>query len=248
MGPTARLGRKLKWLIGALALAFMATSPAMADPVACPGDESVAVEAARSELATQLCEAAPPLRDAMVDCGLTQLRALKIVVIARLIGPFDTSLAEFDRGTDVIRIVDPLLYPGLLVEDGGYFLLPTDVLLRSLLTHEIAHALAFQVSGDRELDAVDQEYIAAAMELELMKTEWRDFLIKAAPVTLPPKDEMINFWIYAMAPRKFAVNAWRHFRLPENGCALIRRIIGGEASFSEEAKAWDLSDNNVSEE
>lgn len=224
------------WVIGPLALALLAACPADGAPVPCPGDDGFAVEPGHSALAPRLCEMAPPLRDAMTDCGLTQSRVLTVEVVAGLTKPFDTCLAHFDCRSDRIRIVDPASYPDLLIKDTVYSRLPEDVLLRALLTHEMAHALTFQASGDREMDIVDLEYIAAAMELELMEPKWRDVLIEAAPVSLPPKEGLIDVWIYGMAPRKFAVNAWRHFSLPTNGCGLIRLMVEGEASFSKAAR------------
>lgn len=135
-----------------------------------------------------------------------------------------------------IRIVDPASYPDVMVPDAIYLLFPKDVLLRSLLTHEMAHALAFQTSGGREIAVVDHEYTAAAMGLELMAPEWRDVLIEAAPVSLPSNEVLFHIRIYATAPRNFAVNAWRHFSLPQNGCGLIQRIVEGDASFAKSAR------------
>lgn len=233
-----RTGLTARLFSGALTLTLtlLVSYPVVGASVPCPGTDDVLIESTDPLRAAQLCEMAIPLRDAMADCGLKQSRVLIVEVVTRLTRPFDTCLAHFDCKSDSIRIVDPATYRDILIEDTVYSLLPEDVLLRSLLTHEMAHALAFQASGNRELDIVDQEYIAAAMELELMNPDWRNVLIEAAPVSLPPKEGLIDIWIYGMAPRKFAVNAWRHFRLPENGCGLILRIVEAKSSFSKTAR------------
>jgi len=217
-----------------LALVFLSAETAHGTPRTCPGSGELAVEADDEELVARLCEVAIPLREAITACGLKQNRVVTVEVVARLTEPFGTCLGHFDGASDRIRLVDPAAYPDVMIAGTVYDLFPQEVVVRLLLAHEMAHALAYQASGGR-VGILDQEYIAAAMELELMAPDWRDLLIEAAPVSGPPQGGMIDIGIYAMAPRKFAVDAWRLFRLPGNGCELIRRIIDGEASFSKSA-------------
>jgi hypothetical protein len=156
---------------------------------------------------------------------------LKIEVVGTFSHPIGECLAYFDCALDLVRITEPSLYGELLDPEVIYARLPSDIALRALLTHELTHALLEQTAGDRDPALVDHEYVAAAMELELMDPEWRDVVIASAPVSLPPKPGLIDMMIYGFAPRRFAVNAWQHFSLPENGCGLVRRITEGEATF-----------------
>lgn len=165
-----------------------------------------------------------PLGAAIAACGLKQSRVVTVEVVARLAEPFDTCPGNFDGASDRIRLVDP----DVMIEDTVYDLFPQEVVLRLLL----AHALAYQASGGR-IGIPGQEYIAATTEFRLMAPVRRDFLTEAAPVSGAPQDGMIDIRIYAMAPRKFAVDAWRLFRLPGNGCELIRRIIDAEGRLLE---------------
>ena len=203
----------------------------MADPVECRGHDFI-VAGADDALLPKLCDLAYDTRDALLGCGLEQRRPLTIELVDSLSHPMGSCLAEFDCAYDTIRIVNPARYPSLLDAENAYAGLPEEVTLKALVSHEMAHALVYQGAGAGRIEMVDQEYIAAAMELELMADDWRDVFISAAPVDLPPKEGLIDIWIYGFAPRKFAVNAWQHFRLPENGCDLIHRLAIGEESFS----------------
>ena len=73
--------------------------------------------------------------------------------------------------------------------------------------------------------------VAAALELEYLADDWRNVLLQASPVSLPPKVGLIDIWIYGLAPRKFATNAWQHFQQDDHGCALVREIVEGQFSF-----------------
>ena len=179
---------------------------------------------------------ASAVRDALGECGLVQQRPIAIGVMDGLSHPMGTCLAYFDCDEEAIRLTSPASYRVILDPDTPYTRLPEEVLTKALLTHEMAHALVIQTAGERQIDVVDQEYIAAAMELHLMEPRHRATILESAPMEAPPGEPLIDIWIYGFAPRWFAVNAWRHFQEPENGCALIRRIVIGEESFSKASR------------
>ena len=70
------------------------------------------------------------------------------------------------------------------------------------------------------------------MELEILDPIWREALIRAAPVSLPPKESLIAALIYNFDPRKFATNAWQYFNAEPDGCIRIQNISTGGFSFS----------------
>lgn len=215
----------------ALVLITTSTLQVVAEPTSCAGAD-VSVDADDSEITAKICEMVPKIRERLGNCGLEQRRSLTIVVVNELSHPMADCAAYFDCEYDLIRLTSPDFYSGFFEDQTAYAQLPTEVTMKSLLTHELAHALATQSAGNRRLDTVDQEYIAAAMELDLMEPQWRKVVLDAHPVSLPPKEGLVDIWIYGFVPRKFAVNAWNHFRQPEHGCQLIRRIVAGEMSFA----------------
>lgn len=181
--------------------------------------------------AATICAILRDLRDALAPCGLAQVRPLAVQVVAQVEHPSGTCFAAYDCHYEVIRVLDPAAYSTAIPAEQPYARLPASVTLRAFLAHELAHALATQ-SAPRPLAPVDQEYIAAAMEIETMEPGWRAVYLAAIGPALPPGEGLIDIWIYALAPRDFAANAWRHFALPGNGCGLVARIVAGEASFA----------------
>ena len=224
--PNSRSVRRLISLF----LLVLVASPLGAEPVACP-DPRLAVESANPALAMEICDVVADVGERLEECGLLQSAPLTIEVVGGLSHPMGECLAYFDCDRETIRLTDPSLYASLLDPEVIYALLPPETAMRALLTHELGHALIDQMSEGRDGPLVDHEYIAAAMELDLMEPDWRETVIAAAPVSLPPKPGLVDIFLYYLAPRKFAVNAWQHFSLPENGCALIRRIVEGEMTF-----------------
>lgn len=223
------------WVLAAM-LSVVAPSPMFGRSLPC-ADPMFAVHGNGDEMTQELCTMATEIRSQLEGCGLKQYRALTVEIVNEISHPLSNCLAYFDCEYDLVRIADPSTWEEYFLErDEAYASLPAEVTLRALMTHEITHALVTQAAGDRQVPLVDQEYIAAAMELELMEKKWRDVLLKVSPVNLPPKEGLIDIWIYGFAPRKFGVNAWQHFSLPENGCGLVHRLIEGEASFSKIAR------------
>lgn len=197
--------------------------------VACYGG-GITVEASTEDEERLLCDIAGEAVTAMASCFLPQVRPIYIEATDRIDHPFATCLAAFDCDFDRIRIVMRDSYAGLVEPGDPYADFPVDVLVRTLLLHEIAHALIEQNSEGREVPPVDHEYIAAAMELAHMDPAWRDLILAEANLDAPAESR-VNIWIYRLAPRRFAANAWLHFQQPQNGCALVGRLVSGAASF-----------------
>lgn len=207
-------------------------------PVLVVGDElqiceggNFSVDAPNTEIGLEICGYLVEAVGKMSACGLTQTKPISVEVVPGLSHPIGTCLAYYDCDLDVIKVSNPAEFDQYLATDEPYSVLPTAVLLRSLLTHELAHALTVQTAGEAQIDIVDQEYIAAALEMEFLDPEWREMLLDAAPVSLPPKEGLIDKWIYGLEPRKFATNAWQHFDAQKDGCNLISLIATGRLSF-----------------
>ena len=218
-------------LLLASALAAGPAPPLRAGAEVACAEAGFAVAGADPELAAAICATVAGLSPALGGCGLPQDRPLRIEVVAQVLHPVGACFAAYDCHFEAIKVLDPALYASAIAPEEPYARLPAPVVLRALLAHELSHALATQAAG-RALAPVDQEYIAAAMELETMEPGWRRVYLDALGPEVPASAGLIDIWIYALAPRAFAANAWRHFALPGNGCDLIGRIVAGEASFA----------------
>ncbi|NKX45752.1 DUF6639 family protein [Roseicyclus persicicus] len=227
--PLPRLSRTIPLLV-----ALIGVGPAAADDIACPG-AAVTIRGAAPEIAARLCDSAGTAIAGLTACGLSQRRPITVEVVPVVYHPFAICLAAFDCDYDRVRLVLRDDYAGLVAEDDPYALLPPDRLVAALLSHELAHALVWQTAEGRAVPLVDHEYIAAAMELEGMAPETRQTVLDATGLT-GADEGRVNIRTYRLEPRRFAANAWLHFREDGNGCALIAGLVAGTRSFEPGSK------------
>jgi hypothetical protein len=206
-----------------------AASAGLAEATACD-DPMFSVSAGDASLGATVCEMATDVAASLSTCGLTLSRPLEIAFVEEIVHAENTCLGAFDCEQNQIMLTRPERFGDLVEPDNAYALLPSDILLRALLTHELSHAAIHQSSGDRVVPLIDHEFIANALELEFMDAEWRSVMMEASGLDVA-KEGRINIWIYHLAPRRFAANAWLYFSEPGNGCALVERILEGQRSF-----------------
>lgn len=194
-------------------------------------DPLFSVTAGDAATGATVCEMAGDIAVSLSTCGLTLSRPLEIILVDEIAHFDNNCLGVFDCEQNEILLTRPTRYDGLFEEDNAYALLPPDVLLRALLTHEMSHAAIHQTAGDRTVPLIDHEYIANALALEFMDPRWRAEMLDAAGLEVAAEGR-INIWIYQLAPQRFTANAWLYFSEPGNGCALVEQILEGQRSFN----------------
>ena len=106
--------------------------------------------------------------------------------------------------------------------------LPRDrKLYRSLVSHEVAHALAACNFKVPKPSISAQEYIAYVTMLATMAPEERERVLSQFPGEGYEGDWQMNSTIYMMNPERFAVQAYRHYLKPDNGWNYLREILSG---------------------
>lgn len=206
-------------------------SLAWADPAPCD-DTGFRVDTSDAATHDMICDAALVARDVLATCGLTQIEPIDIETVKTPVHNIGQCLAAYNCKTGLIQIMDPLLLEENVPNDDPYAKLPNEAVFRSLLTHELAHALVDQNTGDRKMPMVDHEYIANALELAALEPRHREALLDAAGVEPPVPAEAIDIFIYGLAPRRFAAASYLYFEA--NGCKTITGILDGKATFQVE--------------
>lgn len=121
------------------------------------------------------------------------------------------------------------LKQSLSQNDGNcLFGLPIDgSLYRSVVAHEVAHAIADQHFAMPAPSLVAQEYLAYVVQLSTMAPQLREKVLGGYD-TLPYKDvgEMSRIY-YEMAPSRFGVKAYLHFQTLKNPSAFIHGLLSG---------------------
>jgi hypothetical protein len=232
------MARWRKTLLGVLWFLLTSTSTSIAaasEQFIC-ADPQLSVNSDSPGLASLACQFTIHTKERIMACGFIQSRAIEIVIVDSIEHHLGECLATYDCAADIFQIADPVSIAATLKDDNPYSSLPEEVVFQALISHEMAHALLEQSSVGTDLAFVDHEYVAAAMELDILEPEWRKRLISAAPVSLPPKVGLISALIYGFEPRKFATNSWQYFDAEADGCERIRRIADGEFSFSDQPR------------
>ncbi|MBS9719020.1 hypothetical protein J4E70_18970 [Pseudohalocynthiibacter aestuariivivens] len=199
-------------------------------------DDQLSVLSPTPEFVELACHFAIEAKTRLLECGLHQPNPIEIFLVERIEHDIGDCLATYDCTDEIIRVKQPESIADALVEGSPYSVLPTTVIFQALVSHEMAHALLEQSSRGTDLAFVDHEYVAAVMELDIIDPEWRQALIDAAPVRLPPKPGLISALIYGFEPRKFATNAWQYFNAEVDGCERIRQIADGNFSFTDQPR------------
>ncbi|SNS81930.1 DUF6639 family protein [Tropicimonas sediminicola] len=225
---TRSIVRPRRGAVSVAAIALALALPAHAEPAPCP-DPLLRIDAPPGSDISRLCEVATAARDDARVCGIDQRKPLDIVLKDEVDFAAGHALAAFDCRNNSINILPPELMAASISENDGYAGLSTERLFRSVLTHEMAHALLHQTLDGCPVASVDHEYVANALELAAMPPLDRERLLEAVDLHWEVTPEMISLSVYMLAPRRFAVTAWLHYE--SHGCEAIEGILDGSYSF-----------------
>ncbi len=214
--------RRLRYLAAVLAAAGLPL-PLLAGGGMVPcADPSFLAEEGSSH--GTVCDAAMAAGDSLATCGMEMPVPVEIETVASLAAGRDACLASYDCDLGRIRILAPELLADHLPPGDAYAALPQETAFRSLLAHELVHALIARRSGGEALHRVDEEYVADALELAALGPVDRGAFLEAAG-----EGGQITLYWSRFAPRRFAAAAWRHFEA--RGCGVVQEILDGRFSF-----------------
>lgn len=205
-------------LFGRLAIAEQQVLP-------CP-DMQVEIHAEQSFDAELVCAAAADAVAFLANLGLTQ-RSVIVIEMAdhALIHYGSPSFGSFDQRSGRISLMSIGSIRSL---DSAAVILgqrfdPQHY--RSVVAHEIAHALFHQNAPDAELSNAAQEYLAYVTQLAALPDESRVQLIKSAGVEGWQSGDAISEVYMALAPEKFAVKSYLHFTAMSDPSVFVKTLL-----------------------
>ncbi len=98
-------------------------------------------------------------------------------------------------------------------------------LYKSLITHELAHALLWQNMKTANISREMHEYFAYSIQLALLDDAYREKIILANNVEAFSDDAEITEDYYLLNPTRFAVKSYLHFLAANNGWDYLRSIL-----------------------
>lgn len=79
--------------------------------------------------------------------------------------------------------------------------------------------------------ANNHEYVAYAMQMLLLPANERQKIVTTYDIASPIDPLLLNCFIAAMAPDRFAAIVWQHYSEQGNGCSFVRELVSGEATL-----------------
>lgn len=101
-------------------------------------------------------------------------------------------------------------------------------LYRSIIAHEVAHAIAAVNFGYDDPNWPVQEYIAYVTQIATLPVPLREQVLAANPGDGFANIMQINSMILMLKPAHFAAESYRHFQRPENGRLFLADLISGK--------------------
>ena len=164
--------------------------------------------------------------------GLALPDALQVEVVDRLSPLYGAGqLGSFDANAGRIRVLDydacrALDHEGLLF---GQPISPD--LYRSIVAHEVAHAVVtfnFRAAGPH---LVPQEYLAYTTQLVVMSAALRRRILHDTGVSAFASEHEISAMRYLLDPQGFGIAAYRHFAALPDSHTFVQRLLKDEVRY-----------------
>nr|PZN74638.1 MAG: hypothetical protein DIU57_19060 [Pseudomonadota bacterium] len=118
-----------------------------------------------------------------------------------------------------------------LVEGTPYAALPQSDFYRSLIIHEVVHAVMHQNLKRPALSQATYEYPAYALQIESLAPSVRDLFLQSFNQRALKANSIFSDSTLLFDPYFFAARAYLHFKASADGCSLLAAILEGEVSF-----------------
>lgn len=144
--------------------------------------------------------------------------------IPRVVG--ESAVGCYLEDEQRILVID---FPGF-ARNKTWFNVPIDrSMYRSLVTHEVAHAVADCNMSIPEPTIQAKEYLAYVAMFATMNQGLREEIMNATPAKAFDRESKINPTIYLCDPMRFAIRAYRHYLQEGYGDKFLYRVLSGKA-------------------
>lgn len=121
-----------------------------------------------------------------------------------------------------------------------------EALFRSVVAHEVAHAIADDNFHVLKPSRLAHEYLAYIVQLATMSPRLRQKILDHHPVPGFESELEINPMVYGLNPDVFAVKAYRHFASPGVGVTFVQSLLNYDlVSIFPQWEDWTSHDPTV---
>jgi hypothetical protein len=194
--------------------------------------EGISVSAANLSEAASACEAAATADARLRALDLEIREDVRIEVTEQMDVAPGTCVALFSTETRTLQVLPVNCLDGQPGRSNAFPEMDPEVLFESLIAHELAHAYLEQSAEGRQVPRIAHEYLAYAVQLDLLPRNDRMRIIEKASIQEPVELSDINEAILNLSPLKFAAMSWSHFSENGGNAALVQRIVEGTLAFN----------------
>lgn len=226
--PFAPAGLRLCVQITILLCALISAQLAHGDGLRCP-HTNVTVYSADGRDVDIACEAA---EDALRFFAANELETTGVVevhLVSKL--PDVAGSSSYGCYDHPSRNVYMLFFSNCL-EQGPWAGLPVDrTLYKSLLTHEVAHAVAAANFSVPKPGVLAHEYLAYVTMFATMPISQRKRVLKNFPGQGFDSVDQMSVTYYLMDPLRFGAEAYRHFLKLDDEKTFLKDVLSGQVSI-----------------
>ncbi|HKL68400.1 DUF6639 family protein [Salibaculum sp.] len=198
--------------------------------VRCGGLE-ITAEAADKAAAERACKAVTRADHRLRELGLEHERPLLIEVTEELDFGAGYCMAYYDAEAERLQVLSEPCLEDNPPPESAFPVVSAAVLFESLIHHELTHAYLDQTLEGRPLPRAAHEYLAYAIQIEMLPESVRAQFLNDAHVSLPATIEELNEAMLFMAPSRFAAAAWFYFQQNGGGPEAVERVLAGHENF-----------------
>ena len=193
--------------------------------------ENFTVEAETTAEAQAVCKLVSDALPQLQDCHMPVKLPVKIIVSDEMRGVGPRCLGYYQCESSEIYVRSAEGMAQSIDPEGAYSQIETDVFFESIVVHELAHALFQQNACVSAVCADNHEYVGHAMQMVWLPEDARAQIVQEYAQEPPIDPMLLNGFIAAMAPDRYAALVWQHFSEPENGCNFVQRLLIGETTL-----------------
>jgi hypothetical protein len=177
------------------------------------------------------CSAAEHGLSLLKSCGISLRRPLHIEIMKELKHPTGLPALGFFDAKHERALIAQYENVSSLVQGTPYAVLPQPDLYRSLIIHEVVHAVMHQNLRRKALSRAAYEYPAYVLQIASFPPTVRDRFLQTVDRSTPHTDFLFSDSVLFMDPFVFAARAYQHFGTSAKGCDHLVALLEGEAAF-----------------
>jgi hypothetical protein len=220
-------------------LCLIVALPALADadPGPTPGDKAASSPCPAIRLdpdqfgpaeRSLICDAAAATRAFFRAHGVDIRHSIRIRASDHSTDPTLPHIGSYSLTQKTIRLLG-LMQAGHQLAQNRLFGLPlNDALYRSVVVHELAHAVADQHFVSRSPSLIAQEYIAYVAQLSTMDPVVREQILKTNKLAPYTDISEMSSTYYGMNPSGFGIKVYRHFISLDDPGRFLRGLLSGD--------------------